>query len=351
MIITLLGKIGRKGNLFLGILCQCFTVPRSEFVARSGGIFGCVGPGPFQFQNQVIVTKSLQLFHGHGGIPLIDKSDKGKSSRFHGFLVFGQINTRNPSKMRKQFLQIGFSGIFGQVGDTNGVEIVHGIASGSSPTGRFVRIASRGRSPGASAHAGGNIATSGARSSRSCSASTSRRNLRPTIAGTFSWGSISTHIFAGDIVFAFQLASLLFGPERVQVLGKCISRIFILQISIGVGIFQNDFIFGLHGSLGAILFIRQGGTKLLPRPAFLHALGFLDCIAFHTLFRDGLDQELSSSPARLVRGNNLNTLFIHTTVVRGRHRYTGLFPGDFRRGGDHFLLVIFIIRIIGISPS
>mmetsp|Transcript_3445 Transcript_3445/g.5735 ORF Transcript_3445/g.5735 Transcript_3445/m.5735 type:complete len:280 (+) Transcript_3445:294-1133(+) len=279
----------------------------------------------------MIVSKPLQFFHGLGGIFLVHKRHKGKTARYHRFLVLRQIHARNTSKGLKQILQIGFRRIFGNIRDTNGIQIV-----------RALRNALGG-------HAGRRGRTTALRGRHVLATRRGSSHLRPSTGTSSSCqGSGSTAFFIGaiDIVFAFQLTALLFGPKGIQVTCQCFGGIIVLQIRIGIWIFHNDIVARLNGHVTGI-FIQSSLTKFLPLAALRNGHGFLHGSISNPEFRSRFDQLTNMLRMSAVRSDNLNAFCVDFRLVCGWNVH--IQSGGSTTGSLWLLFVIGIIQII--SPT
>lgn len=74
---------------------------------------------PFCFQNQMIVTESIESFNCSSRIFLAMKMNVSKSFAEAGVLVFCQIHLWFSSEFVRKFLQIGIGSWFWEIGNSN----------------------------------------------------------------------------------------------------------------------------------------------------------------------------------------------------------------------------------------
>mmetsp|Transcript_12839 Transcript_12839/g.30325 ORF Transcript_12839/g.30325 Transcript_12839/m.30325 type:complete len:361 (+) Transcript_12839:1062-2144(+) len=318
-----LGEIGGVRDLLFGVLRQRLTVPGSEFRAGGGGILGRVGASPLELEDKVVVPESLQLLHGPGGVVLVHERDEGETARLEGLLVLREVHAGDATEGLEEILQVGLRGVFRDVGDPDGVEVVHAAlrldAAGHRGPGRGRDVLSaRGR-----ASSGADDVPAAAR------------------------GAVFLSFHA---VLAFQLALLLLGPELVEVRREVLGGVLLLHVVVGERILDEDVVLGEDGrALGALGAVLEGVSEFLPLAAFLHGLGFPDLLRDHLDLGDGLEQLLRIRRVLTIRGDDLDPLRVDPRFVgRGDHQTAG-------RGGVGWLMleVVFLVGIIiqDVSPA
>mmetsp|Transcript_5550 Transcript_5550/g.8536 ORF Transcript_5550/g.8536 Transcript_5550/m.8536 type:complete len:309 (+) Transcript_5550:36-962(+) len=294
-------KIRCKGYLFFCILCQSFSVSGSIFCSRRSRILWSTRTSPFEFENQVIVSITLQFLHGPCCIFSVHKRNKSKSSRYKSFLILGQIHTRYSSKWLKQILQIRFGGVFGNIGDTNRVEVVLAPLRHFSARGCFP---CRGRN------------VSSTRSVR----------IRRRLYLCPSW-----FFFAREIVLSLQLTTFLFLPKHIEILAERVGSILVLQIRVGIRILQHNIVLGLDRHVRLIL-VQCSLTKRFPLAAFFHVDGFSHSCRRHPHLANGFQQLIRPRGMRAVTRNYLDSLAVDAGFLGRRNPHAALCHGS-KAGG------------------
>lgn len=84
---------------------------------------------PFSFQNQMIITESIESFNCSSSVFLVVKMNVGESFAHASVFVLGQVHLRLLAEFVREVLQISVGSRFGKIGDANGGSVVPSLSA------------------------------------------------------------------------------------------------------------------------------------------------------------------------------------------------------------------------------
>mmetsp|Transcript_1977 Transcript_1977/g.4275 ORF Transcript_1977/g.4275 Transcript_1977/m.4275 type:complete len:202 (+) Transcript_1977:528-1133(+) len=183
------------------------------------------------------------------------EGNEREPSRNKRLAILGEIDPRYATKRLKQILQIGLGGVLGDIRDPNRILIpvvetallcrIHAVGARSRTFGHFGETFSSRSRPSRSAHTRGYVFSS--------------RSGAPGAYFAPSFGGILGVLvrlrapFASlHVVFALQLPLLLLCPESVESTPEGLGGILVLQVHVGIGVFDPNIVGGTNRDVGFI---------------------------------------------------------------------------------------------------
>src|SRR3989338_7137652 len=123
------------------------------------------GVGPFEMQDEVIVSVAGELLEGSGGVGALVEGDEGESAGLLGDAVFNEVDAGDGAEGAEELLEVLLGGVVGEVDDAEGALVpalsdpLHALLAAGLGHRHLVLAAAR---PGAVVHVGGELVFVGA---------------------------------------------------------------------------------------------------------------------------------------------------------------------------------------------